>query len=104
MAKKKQAGSRARQQKRSKGHVGLGVKKHGGEAVVAGNIIVRQRGTKFYPGVNAGIGRDFSVFSLIDGVVQYNERQKRTYIDVFPEGAVELSRSQDGASSAEASE
>ena len=97
MAKKKQAGSRARQQSRSKGHIGLGVKKHGGEVVVAGNIIVRQRGTKFHPGVNTGIGRDFSIFSLIDGIVAYNERRKRTYIDVFTADDERLTKAVDEA-------
>jgi large subunit ribosomal protein L27 len=82
MAKKKQAGSKARQGTRSKGHIGLGVKKHGGEVVVAGNIIVRQRGTHFHPGVNVGMGRDYTIFSVVDGVVQYCERSNRTYIDV----------------------
>lgn len=50
----------------------LGVKKYGGEAVLAGNIIVRQRGTKIHPGVNVGIGSDDTLFALIDGTVKFN--------------------------------
>ncbi len=49
----------------------LGVKKFGGEAVRSGNIIVRQRGTKFHPGVNVGIGRDYTLFATIDGYVKF---------------------------------
>ncbi len=54
----------------------LGVKKYGGEAVLAGNIIVRQRGTTFHPGNNVGIGRDNTLFSLIEGVVTFERRGK----------------------------
>ncbi len=49
----------------------LGVKRFGGEQVVAGNIIIRQRGTKFYPGRNVGIGKDHTLFALVDGHVQF---------------------------------
>ncbi len=49
----------------------LGVKKFGGEAVVSGNIIVRQRGTKVHPGDNVGLGRDYTLFALVDGKVQF---------------------------------
>jgi large subunit ribosomal protein L27 len=49
----------------------LGVKKFGGEAVIAGNIIVRQRGTKFHAGPNVGVGRDHTLFALVDGQVSY---------------------------------
>jgi large subunit ribosomal protein L27 len=55
----------------------LGVKKFGGEAVIAGNILVRQRGTKFHPGTNVGIGRDHTLFALVDGSVKF----VRTYLD-----------------------
>jgi len=82
MAKKKQAGSKARQGKRSKGHIGLGMKKFGGETVTAGTIVVRQRGSTFHPGKNASIGRDFSIFALVDGVVRFADRKKRKYIDI----------------------
>lgn len=49
----------------------LGVKRYGGEQVLAGNIIVRQRGTAFHPGVNVGIGKDHTLFALVDGQVQF---------------------------------
>jgi large subunit ribosomal protein L27 len=55
----------------------LGVKRFGGEAVKAGNILMRQRGTKFYPGNNVGIGSDDTLFALVDGVVKF-ERKGRT--------------------------
>ncbi|MGE4601880.1 MAG: 50S ribosomal protein L27 [Planctomycetota bacterium] len=57
-----------------------GVKKYGGESVLAGNILVRQCGTKFHPGRNVGMGRDFTLFALSDGVVRYGTR-KRIHID-----------------------
>ena len=63
----------------------LGVKKFGGEKVIAGNIIVRQRGTKFHPGDNVGMGRDHTLFSLTDGIVQFQRFSgKRTRINVEP--------------------
>ena len=62
----------------------LGVKKYGGQTVRAGNILVRQRGTKFHPGVNVGIGRDDTLFALTDGVVQFRFlRKDRKCIDVI---------------------
>ena len=65
----------------------LGVKKFGGEIVVAGNIIVRQRGTKFHPGENVGRGGDDTLFALADGVVQFRYLKKnRKCIDVLPAG------------------
>lgn len=74
MAHKKGAGStrcgRDSQPKR------LGVKKYGGEAVRAGNIIVRQRGTRIAPGNNVGMGRDYTLFALIDGVVKFETATK----------------------------
>lgn len=82
MAKKKQASASARQGKRSKGHIGLGIKKFGGQAVVAGNIIVRQRGETFFPGENVLIGRDYTVFATSAGFVSYRKKLGRTYIDV----------------------
>jgi len=54
----------------------LGVKKYGGEAVKPGSIIVRQRGTKFYPGANAGMGRDYTIYSLIEGKVEFARKGK----------------------------
>jgi large subunit ribosomal protein L27 len=63
----------------------LGVKKYGGEAVVAGNIIVRQRGTKFHPGHNVGRGKDDTLFALTDGVVTFERRGRdRKQISVYP--------------------
>lgn len=63
----------------------LGVKRYGGEAVVAGNIIVRQRGTKFHPGNNVGRGNDDTLFALIDGVVTFERKGKaRKKISVYP--------------------
>lgn len=55
----------------------LGVKRYGGEFVTAGNILVRQRGTKFHPGMNVGRGRDDTLFALIDGVVQFQRRGRQ---------------------------
>ena len=63
----------------------LGVKKFGSEAVVAGNIIIRQRGTKWHPGVNVGMGRDHTLFALEAGVVAFNKKANgRTYVSVNP--------------------
>lgn len=63
----------------------LGIKKFGGQPVRAGNILVRQRGTRFHPGKNVGIGKDDTLFSLIDGVVQYERSGKtRKRISVYP--------------------
>ena len=61
----------------------LGVKIYGGQAAVAGNIILRQRGTQYPPGKNVGIGRDFTIFALMDGVVEFNKsRLDRTVVSV----------------------
>jgi large subunit ribosomal protein L27 len=63
----------------------LGVKVYGGSTVEAGNIIVRQRGTKFHAGRNVGKGRDDTLFALIDGVVQFEKRdKKRQQVSVYP--------------------
>ncbi len=62
----------------------LGVKKYGGEAVLAGNILVRQRGTKFWPGVNVGMGRDHTLFATVSGAVKFITRKNdRTYVNVL---------------------
>ena len=61
----------------------LGVKKFGGEAVVAGNIIVRQRGTKFHPGENVGMGKDHTLFALKDGSVKFGVPRDRKVVDVI---------------------
>ena len=63
----------------------LGVKKYGGEKVIAGNIIIRQDGTKYHPGKNVGLGRDYTIFSLIDGVVKFEHHSARQYkVSVYP--------------------
>ena len=63
-----------------------GVKKFGGEFVTAGNIIVRQLGTKFHPGNNVGLGKDYTIFSLIDGTVKFERKGKdKMQISVYPE-------------------
>lgn len=63
----------------------LGVKKFGGEFVRAGNIIIRQRGTKTHPGSNVGIGKDHTIFALIDGVVKFERKDKdRKKVSVYP--------------------
>ena len=59
----------------------LGVKKFGDQAVVAGNIIIRQRGTKFIPGRNVGLGRDYTIFSLIDGKVRFDRAGRRVNVE-----------------------
>ncbi|OPX26946.1 MAG: 50S ribosomal protein L27 [Campylobacteraceae bacterium 4484_166] len=62
----------------------LGVKKFGGEKVVAGNIIIRQRGTKFHTGNNVGIGKDHTIYALIDGEVKFeNKDRKRKKVSVY---------------------
>jgi len=62
----------------------LGVKKFGGQSVVAGNILVRQRGTKFHPGKDVGIGRDFTLFALKDGTVSFDKARRRVSVDTVP--------------------
>jgi len=61
----------------------LGVKIFGGQPAVAGNIIIRQRGTSYHPGKNVGVGKDFTLFALTDGVVEFKKgRKDRTYVSV----------------------
>ncbi|MFN4813680.1 MAG: 50S ribosomal protein L27 [Bacteroidota bacterium] len=63
----------------------LGVKIYGGQAALAGNIIVRQRGTKHNPGANVGIGKDHTLFALTDGIVQFKRRKDdRSFVSVLP--------------------
>ena len=63
-----------------------GIKRFGGERVRAGNILVRQCGTKWHPGRNVGLGRDFTIFSLVDGVVKFEHKNKRRFrVSVYPE-------------------
>ena len=80
----KKAGGSSRNGRDSAGQR-LGVKKFGGEAIAAGNIIVRQRGTKFYAGENVGMGRDHTLFALRDGKVTFREGfKRRTFVSVQP--------------------
>jgi large subunit ribosomal protein L27 len=60
----------------------LGIKKYGGERVVAGNIIVRQRGTQFHPGENVGMGKDHTLFALCPGSVEFTNRRNRKHVNV----------------------
>ena len=60
----------------------LGVKIYGGQPAIAGNIIVRQRGTAYHPGVNVGLGRDFTIFALTDGIVEFRKTRSKTLISV----------------------
>lgn len=63
----------------------LGVKKYGGELVKAGNIIIRQRGTKVHPGENVGLGKDHTIFALVDGIVSFERKDKdRKKVSVYP--------------------
>ncbi|MGB3469837.1 MAG: 50S ribosomal protein L27 [Erythrobacter sp.] len=78
----KKAGGSSRNGRDSAGRR-LGVKKFGGQDVIGGNIIVRQRGTKFYPGTNVGMGKDHTLFSLGEGVVRFHKgKQGRKYVSV----------------------
>ena len=79
----KKAGGSSRNGRDSAGRR-LGVKKFGGESVLAGNIIVRQRGTKFHPGNNVGIGKDHTIFATINGKVTFNKTRVRTFVSVVP--------------------
>ena len=61
----------------------LGVKIYGGQPAIAGNIIIRQRGTVYHPGTNVGVGKDYTLFALTDGVVEFKKgRQNRTFVSV----------------------
>lgn len=80
----KKAGGSSRNGRDSAGRR-LGVKRFGGENVAAGNILVRQRGTKFHPGANVGIGKDHTLFALIDGTVAFRASGDRTYVTVAAE-------------------
>ena len=80
----KKAGGSSRNGRDSAGRR-LGVKKFGSEIVVPGNIIVRQRGTKFHPGSNVGMGKDHTLFSLVDGKVVFTRKKdNKTFVSVEP--------------------
>ena len=81
----KKAGGSSRNGRDTEGRR-LGVKKFGGENVISGNIIVRQRGTKFHPGTGVGMGRDHTIFSVVEGKVDFEtKRNGRTYVSVKPQ-------------------
>ncbi len=83
MAHKKGQGST--QNNRDSAGRRLGVKKYGGESVRAGNIVIRQRGTKVHPGENMGMGKDHTLYALIDGVVKFERKdKKRTKVSIVP--------------------
>jgi large subunit ribosomal protein L27 len=70
----------------------LGVKRFDGQKVTAGSILVRQRGTHFKPGLNVGLGRDFTIFATIDGYVKFEMiRDRRKQVSVYPESVAEVS-------------
>ena len=62
----------------------LGVKRYGGEEVITGNIIIRQRGTKYHPGNNVGIGRDHTLFALVNGTVKFEQKRGKQLVAVLP--------------------
>ena len=79
----KKAGGSSRNGRDSAGRR-LGVKKFGGQIVISGNILVRQRGTKFHPGSNVGIGKDHTLFAKSDGKVFFKKTRTRTFISIIP--------------------
>jgi len=82
MAHKKGVGSSRNGRDSNPQH--LGVKRFGGEAVRAGGILIRQRGTRFHPGRNVGRGKDDTLFSLVDGTVKFERMRARKVISVYP--------------------
>jgi len=84
MARKKGGGGKAGN--RDSNPKMLGVKRYSGEAVNAGTIIVRQRGTHIHPGTNVGLGRDYTIYATIDGYVKFEPKSRtRTQVSVYPE-------------------
>ena len=79
----KKAGGSSRNGRDSAGRR-LGVKKFGSESVVPGNIIIRQRGTKYHPGLNVGMGKDHTIFSLVEGHVKFKEQKNKMFVSVEP--------------------
>jgi large subunit ribosomal protein L27 len=85
----KKAGGSSRNGRDSAGRR-LGVKKSGGQHVIAGNIIIRQRGTKWHPGTGVGIGIDHTIYALVDGTVAFRTRANaKTFVSVLPAEAAE---------------
>jgi large subunit ribosomal protein L27 len=84
----KKAGGSSRNGRDTEGRR-LGVKKYGGESVIAGNIIIRQRGTRYKPGTNVGLGRDHTIFALVDGNVRFTRKaESRVHVSVEPKPPV----------------
>jgi large subunit ribosomal protein L27 len=80
----KKAGGSSRNGRDTEGRR-LGIKKSGGQAVIAGNIILRQRGTRWKPGTNVGLGKDHTIFALVDGAVAFQRKAEgRVYVSVVP--------------------
>ncbi|MFW6096744.1 MAG: 50S ribosomal protein L27 [Chloroflexota bacterium] len=82
MAHKKGAGST--RNGRDSNSKRLGVKRYGGEYVIPGNIIIRQRGTKVHPGQNVGLGKDYTIFAKAEGRVKFETKRGRKYVSVLP--------------------
>jgi large subunit ribosomal protein L27 len=82
MAHKKGAGSS--KNGRDSNSKRLGVKRYGGEAVITGNILVRQKGTKFHPGSQVGIGKDYTLYALTNGQVRFEVKNGRKFVSVYP--------------------
>jgi len=83
MAKSKATGSKARQGSRRSGKR-LGIKLFGGQLAKVGNIIIRQRGTKFHPGKNVKMGRDFTLYAIKNGIVTFRRKWGKKFIDILP--------------------
>lgn len=79
----KKAGGSSKNGRDSRGQR-RGVKRFGGQIVRAGNILVRQLGTKFHPGANVGLGKDYTLFALVDGVVKFETKRNRKLVSVYP--------------------
>ena len=82
MAHKKGAGSS--KNGRDSNSQRLGVKRYGGELVIPGNIIVRQKGTKFHPGNHVGLGKDYTIYALVEGHVKFETKLGRKVVSVYP--------------------
>ena len=79
----KKAGGSSRNGRDSAGRR-LGIKKYGGEVVISCNIIVRQRGTKFHPGINVGLGKDHTLFATANGKISFKKTRNKTFVSVIP--------------------
>jgi large subunit ribosomal protein L27 len=79
----KKAGGSSRNGRDSNGQR-RGVKRYGGQLVKAGNILVRQLGTRIHPGTNVGLGRDYTLFAKIDGIVKYEDKRRRKEVSIVP--------------------